>query len=303
MSVRYLEVHCKSALNRVSGMGFRWSLNPYQGCFHACVYCFARVYARLADRDPGEGFSSEVRVKVNVADVLRHELSSRSWKGELVAFGTATDPYQPVEGIHRLTRSCLEALRDYRTPVALITKGTMILRDLDVLADLSRRAKTTVNFSIPTVDEDVWRKTEPGTPPPKKRLQVLRKLVEAGIEAGVGMAPILPGISDSSRQLQETVAAASEAGACFLWASLVYLKPGTREHFYRFLERSYPRLVSRYDSLFMGPYAPGRAKAQIQEEVGRLKRVFGVFDRRARKIEPAPSPVQLSLLAQSGYDV
>src|SRR5919201_3226881 len=200
----YFEIVAQSALNRVQHMAFNWSLNPYQGCFHSCVYCFARAHAKLADRDPGAGFSARVGVKVNVAELLREELARRSWKREMVAFGTATDPYQPIEGTYRITRRCLEAFRDYRTPIGLITKGTMVIRDIDVLVELSKRAKATVTFSIPTIDEGVWARTEPGTPPPSKRLKVLRALVDAGVEAGVGMAPILPGLSDRPEQLEAT---------------------------------------------------------------------------------------------------
>src|SRR3989440_10105846 len=146
----YQEIHCKSALNRVQHMGFKWSLNPYQGCVHSCVYCFARAHAKLADRDPGAGFSARIGVKINAPALLRQELSRRSWKRGMVAFGTANDPYQPIEGTYRLTRRCLEALRDYRTPIGLITKGTMGIRDLDVLVDLSRRAEGAATFSHPT---------------------------------------------------------------------------------------------------------------------------------------------------------
>ncbi len=291
----YFEFRCKSALNRVPHMAFKWSLNPYQGCFHSCVYCFARAHAKLADRDPGEGFSARVGVKVNVAEVLRQELSRRSWKRETVAFGTATDPYQPVEGRYRLTRRCLEAFRDYRTPIGLITKGTMVLRDLDVLLQLSQRAPTTVCFSVPTVDVTVWARTEPGTPPPQQRLRVMRRLVEAGIEAGVGMAPVLPGISDAPAQLEATVRAAAEAGACFVWANIVYLKPGTREHFFAFLERDFPHLLTRYQGLFPGAYAPTPAKAALTHRVTRLKEKYAVGDRRAWRAEPEPEPEQLAL--------
>jgi DNA repair photolyase len=212
-----------------------------------------------------------------------------------VAFGTATDPYQPIEGTYRLTRRCLEAFRDYKTPVGLITKGTMVFRDIDVLVELSRQAKTTVCFSIPTVDETVWAKTEPGTPPPQKRLKVLKALVDAGIEAGVGMAPVLPGLSDSPAQLEATVAAAADAGACFVWANIVYLKPGTKEHFMEFLARDYPHLVARYRDLFPGAYAPAAVKAPVIGAVGALKRRYGVADRRAWRAEPPPEPVQLGL--------
>src|SRR5437879_6639381 len=276
----YFEIVAKSALNRVQHMGFNWSLNPYQGCFHSCVYCFARAHAKLADRDPGAGFSARVGVKVNVPELLRHELSRRGWKRETVAFGTATDPYQPIEGSYRLTRRCLEAFRDYRTPVGLITKGTMVIRDIDVLLELSRQAKTTVCFSIPTVDETVWAKTEPGTPPPQKRLRVLKALVDAGIEAGVGMAPVLPGLSDSPGQLEATVAAAAEAGACFVWANIVYLKPGTKEHFMGVLAREYPHLLARYRDLFPGAHAPAADNAPVIAAVGAPERRHNSRDRR-----------------------
>ena len=171
----------------------------------------------------------------------------------------------------------------------------MVFRDIDVLVELSRRAKTTVCFSIPTVDETVWAKTEPGTPPPQKRLKVLRALVDAGIEAGVGMAPVLPGLSDSPAQLEATVAAAADAGACFVWANIVYLKPGTKEHFMEFLARDYPHLLGRYRDLFPGAYAPAAVKAPIIGTVGALKRQYGVADRRPWRAEPPPEPVQLLL--------
>ena len=291
----YFEIMAKSALNRVQHMGFNWSLNPYQGCFHSCVYCFARAHAKLADRDPGAGFSGRVGVKVNAPDLLRQELSRRGWKREMVVFGTATDPYQPIEGRYQLTRRCLEAFRDYRTPIGLITKGTMVIRDLDVLVELSKRAKTTVAFSIPTIDEDVWARTEPGTPPPAKRLKVLKALVDAGVEAGVGMAPILPGLSDSPRQLEATVAAAASAGACFLWANIVYLKPGTKEHFMEFLARDYPQLVPSYQGMFRGAYAPTGVKTPVVQRVDELKRRFAVGDRRALPALPPEEPRQLDL--------
>lgn len=291
----YFELITKSALNRVAHMSFNWSLNPYQGCFHSCVYCFARAHAKLGDRDPGAGFSARVGVKVNVPDLLRQELSRPSWKRETVAFGTATDPYQPVEGRYRLTRRCLEALCDHRTPIGLITKGTMVIRDIDILVELSKRAKTTVTFSIPTVDELVWARTEPGTPPPRKRLKVLKALVDAGIEAGVGMAPILPGLSDSPAQLEATVAAAAAAGACYVWSNVVYLKPGTKEHFMEFLARDYPQLVHRYQELFPKAYAPSAVKAPLMDSVAQLRERHGVGDRRPWKAEPPAEPVQLAL--------
>jgi DNA repair photolyase len=292
---QFLEIQCKTALNRVSGMRFKWSLNPYQGCHHGCVYCFARAHAKRADRDYEEGFSTQIRVKINVVEVLRRELSSRSWKNDLVAFGTATDPYQPIEGKYRLTRGCLEAFRDFKTPVDLITKGTLIVRDVELLTELSKRAETTVIFSVPSVDEDVWRKTEPGTPPPRQRLSALRKLVQVGVKAGVGMAPILPGISDSPKQLEATVRAAAEAGACFLWCNVVYLKPGTREYFFQFMQKEFPHLAKHYEALFPKPYAPHGVKEKLEETISTFRNQYKIWDRRKVKLEPPPTPTQLPL--------
>src|SRR5438552_941676 len=192
MGVEYREDPCRSALNRVQGMPFKWSLNPYTGCAHRCTFCYVRAFERRADRPSDDRYGRSIRVKVNVAEVLRAELARPSWKGEPVAIGAATDPYQPAEGRYRLTRRCLEALGAAANPLSLITRSPMIVRDLDVLSEAARRADVAVMFSVPTLDEDVWRRTEPGTPPPRQRLRALERLVAAGVKAGVGMAPILP---------------------------------------------------------------------------------------------------------------
>src|SRR5256886_8357223 len=163
MAVGYREEPCRSALNRVQGMGFRWSLNPYMGCAHRCTFCYVRAFERRADRPSDSRYGTSIRVKVNVVERLRDELARPNWERECVAVGAATDPYQPAEGRYRLTRGCLRALADARNPFSLITRGPMILRDLDVLQDAAQRADVSINFSIPTLDEDVWRKTEPGT--------------------------------------------------------------------------------------------------------------------------------------------
>src|SRR6266851_4591487 len=164
MSVEYREEPCRSALNRVQGMGFGWSLNPYMGCVHRCTFCYVRAFEQRADRPSDERYGRSIRVKTNVAEVLRRELARPSWKGEVVAIGAATDPYQPAEGRYRLTRACLEALRDAANPFSLITRSPMVVRDLDVLVEAARRAEVGVVFSVPTLDEEVWRRTEPGTP-------------------------------------------------------------------------------------------------------------------------------------------
>src|ERR671939_325038 len=187
MRAEYREEPCKVALNRVSGMPFEWSLNPYMGCVHRCTFCYVRAFEKRADRPSDDRYGTSIRVKTNVADVLRKELARKSWEGEHVAIGAATDPYQPAEGKYKLTRACLEVLADAANPFSIITRGPMIVRDLDVLCEAAQRAEVSVTFSIPTVDDDVWRTTEPGTAPPRQRLRALTALVDAGVRASVGM--------------------------------------------------------------------------------------------------------------------
>jgi DNA repair photolyase len=291
----YREEPCRSALNRVEGMPFKWSLNPYMGCVHRCTFCYVRSFEQRADRPSDERYGQTIRVKVNVADVLRRELARRSWQRELVAIGAATDPYQPAEGWYRLTRRCLEALADARTPLSLVTRGPMIVRDVDVLQEASRRAEVEINFSIPTLDHEVWRKTEPGTAPPQQRLRAVRTLVDAGIRAGVGMAPILPGISDRPEQLAAVVRAARDAGATHLWCNVVHLQPGTREYFLEHLSRDWPELLPRYRALFARTYLDRRLADPIRARVTSMRKEYGIDDRRAYPLAPPPEPEQLSL--------
>ena len=210
--ITYREIEARGALNRVRGMPFEWSLNPYLGCAHACSYCFARAYhARYRERDVGEAFDRNIEVRTNFVDRLRNELRRRP-QGS-VAIGTATDPYQPIEGTYRLTRGCLEALVDFPMPTGIVTKGPLVVRDIDVLQRLDAKTDLTVYFSVPCVDEEVVRKTDPGTAPPRQRLRALRMLRDAGIDAAVLCMPVLPGITDSEESLDRAAKAASEAGA------------------------------------------------------------------------------------------
>ena len=296
VQVEYREEPCKSALNRVSGMPFDWSLNPYMGCAHRCTFCYVRAFEQRADRPSDDRYGQSIRVKVNVAEVLRKELGRPSWKGEGVAIGAATDPYQPAEGRYGLTRSCLEVLATAANPFSLITRNPMIVKDLDVLCEAASRADVGVVFSVPTLDEDVWRKTEPGTPPPRQRLRAVKQLVEAGVKAGVGMAPILPGISDRPEQLEDVVRAAREAGATSIWANLLYLRPGTREHFLENLARDWPEELERYERLYANrAYLPRKAAEPVRAQVAELRRRFRIADRRRTKLQPAPEAEQLSL--------
>jgi DNA repair photolyase len=298
MRTEYREEPCKSALNRVKGMRFGWSLNPYMGCAHRCTFCYVRAFELRADRPADARYGTSIRVKVNVAEVLRRELARRSWRGEVVAIGAATDPYQPAEGRYRLTRACLEALASAANPFSIITRSPLVVRDIDVLAEASTRAEVSVMFSVPTLDREVWRRTEPSTPPPHQRLRALSRLVDAGVRASVGMAPVLPGISDSPEQLATVVRAAREAGACGIWANVLYLKPGTREHFLEALAQDWPELVPRYERLYRRrAYLPRAEADPVRMEVRELARALGVRDRRSPSSVAGPSlPEQLSLI-------
>jgi DNA repair photolyase len=278
-------------------MAFGLSLNPYMGCVHRCTFCYVRAFELRADRPADARYGTSIRVKVNIAEVLRRELARPSWRREGVAIGAATDPYQPAEGRYRLTRSCLEALSAARNPFAIITRGPLIVRDVDVLAEASRRADVSVTFSVPTVDLDVWRRTEPGTAPPRQRLRALTRLVDAGVRASVGLAPILPGISDRPEQLADVVRAARDAGACGVWANVLYLKPGTREHFLECLGRDWPELLPRYETLYgRRAYLPGAETEPVRQTVRALAREHGIRDRRRIRLEPPREPEQLNLL-------
>jgi len=296
MRAEYREEPCRSALTRVKGMPFSWSLNPYTGCAHRCTFCYVRAYELRADRPFDDRYGRSVRVKTNFVEVLRGELARPSWRREEVVIGAATDPYQPAEGRYRLTRGCLEALAAARTPLGLITRGPMVVRDVDLLQDAARRGGASVNFSIPTLDPEVWRRTEPGTAPPTQRLRALKMLTDAGIRAGVGMAPILPGLSDDPEQLSAVVRAAREAGATHVWVSLLHLRPGTREHFLENLARDWPEQLERYESMYArGAYLKTDLTAPVRQTVGRLRRLHDVRDRRRNPLEPEPEPEQLSL--------
>jgi len=298
MRPEYREEPCKVALNRVKGMAFSWSLNPYMGCVHRCTFCYVRAFELRADRPFDARYGTSIRVKVNIAEVLRRELARRSWKQEAVAIGAATDPYQPAEGRFRLTRSCLEALAEASNPFSLISRSPMIVRDLDVLAEAAARADVSVTFSIPTLDHEIWRRTEPGTAPPRRRLAALSRLVDAGIRTSVGMAPILPGISDKPELMREVVVAAREAGACGVWANTLYLKPGTREHFLDCLARDWPELLPEYERLYgRRAYLASRESAPVRDTVRQLAREHGIRDRRRVKLEPPQEPEQLELLS------
>ena len=294
----YREEPCKSALNRVKGMGFKWSLNPYMGCAHQCTFCYVRAFERRAERPSDDRYGASIRVKVNVAQVLERELHRKSWKGELIAVGAATDPYQPAEGRYRLTRACLSVIAESYNPVSIITRGPMVVRDLDVLQTAAARAEVSVTFSVPTLDQTIWRFTEPHTAPPIQRLRALRTLIDGGIRAGVGLAPILPGLSDDPRLLEDVVKAARDHGATHVWANVLYLRPGTREHFLDKLALVWPELIPMYERMYGGRAYLGKAEADpVRSRVRDLAQRFEVSDRRKLRLMPQPDPEPAEQLA------
>jgi DNA repair photolyase len=282
VGTRYVETQAKSVLNPVRGKGFAWSVNPYRGCVHGCHYCFARRYHAYLDLGVGEDFTAVILVKVNAVAVLRAELARPGWRRELVAVGTATDPYQPIEGRYRLTRGLLEALAEARTPASVVTKGPMVIRDVDVLAAARDRGGVSVCVSLTTLDRALWRRLEPGTAPPHQRLRAVATLAAAGIPVGVLLAPIVPGLTTDRANLEAVVRGAAEHGARFLGAGVLHLEPGVREHFAGFLRDEAPELEPLYQRLYRGrAHAPPRVEASLGATVDDLRRRHGLADRPA----------------------
>jgi DNA repair photolyase len=293
----WVEITVKSVLNRVEGMPFRWSINPYRGCSHACLYCFARVTHWYLDQDGVNDWSSRIYVKVNAPEVLRGELARPRWTRERVALGTATDPYQPAEGAYRVTRRILEALHDFQTPASIVTKSTMILRDRDVLTQMARGPGMAVYFSITTVDPALAREIEPDVPPPARRLEVMRALAEAGVPVGVLLAPVLPGLTDDESHLAAVIEAARDHGAGSLGTMLLHLGPVAREAYFQYLEHKHPDLLPEYERLYRGKYAPRAYQERVQEVVAALKRRLGFLERAPGRGTgaKAPAPAQQRL--------
>jgi DNA repair photolyase len=284
----YQEITCRSALNPVKGMPFNWTLNPYRGCTHACHYCFARRYQTQLELGPDDHFSSFILVKVNLVEVLKKELDRPTWTREQVAVGTATDPYQPIEGHYKLTRRSLAALLASRTPIGLVTKGPMVVRDADLLAELGRRADCRVYMSVPTVDEDAWRALEPGTAHPLQRLRAVRTLRDAGVQAGVLMAPVVPGFTTQPAKLEATIKAVADHGAAFMGANVMYLKGGTKDHFMRFLQQEFPQMVEGYGRLYAGAYAKPDYVNGVRAMISTLQDRYDL--RRRTRGDPSERP-------------
>jgi DNA repair photolyase len=267
LQTRFYEVRARSVLNRVpeqSRMPFRWTINPYRGCSHACVFCFARPTHRYLGFDAGRDFEREIVVKVNAPEVLRAELARTSWAHEHVALGTNTDPYQWVEGRYRLMEGIWEALRDAANPCSVLTKSPLLLRDLGLMLEVAQRTSITACLSIPTLDEKAWRATEPHTPSPRARLEAVAELNRAGIPTGVLIAPLMPGVNDAPHQIEPLLAQAAEAGATSVGGVALHLRGEVRQVFMDWLSAKRPDLVARYRELYRrGAYAPPKERKRL----------------------------------------
>ncbi len=311
LDTRFYEVRAKSALNRVpeaSAMPFRWTINPYRGCSHACIYCFARPTHKYLDMGAGRDFEKEIVVKVNVPEILRAELKRPSWKREHVALGTNTDPYQWVEGRYKLMPGIWEAFRDFHNPCSVLTKSPLLLRDLPLMKQVAEVAPIQASLSVPTLDEKAWRATEPHTPHPRARLEAVGELNRQGIPAGVLIAPLMPGINDAPEQVERILELCAEAGAVHVGGIALHLRGEVRGIFMDWLRSQRPDLVPRYEELYArGAYAPKRERERLSRLVLRGRQRIGGFVRdrpsmrwrpvrAAEEVQPEPvAPPQASL--------
>ena len=290
LDVRFYEVRARSALNRVpkrSRMPFEWTVNPYRGCTHACLFCFARPTHTYLDMDAGRDFEREIVVKVNAPELLRAELSRPSWKREHVAMGTNTDPYQWVEGRYKLMPGIWEALRDSGTPASILTKSPLLLRDKELMLQVQERSSVAANLSVPTLDEGAWRETEPHTPSPRARLEAVAELNRAGIPTGVLIAPLIPGINDRPEEVERILELAAEAGAVDVGGIALHLRGEVKGIWMDWLREHRPDLVPRYEELYArGAYAPSAERRRLQGLVQKRGRFPGRPAKAIRGVDP-----------------
>ena len=301
--ITFHEVMAKSALNRVgagSRMPFEWTINPYRGCSHACVYCFARKTHSYLDLDTGLDFDSQLVVKVNVGEVLRRELAKPSWKREHVAMGTNTDPYQRAEGRYKLMPEIIKALAGSGTPFSILTKGTLLARDLPLLRAAAGDVEVGMGISLAMTDAGLARRVEPGTPTPRARLELIAKLSDAGLPCSVMAMPILPWLTDSEDALDGLCAAVAAAGATSMTAGALHLRPGAREWYLQWLAKEYPQLVGKYRRLYDGgTYAAKDYRVWLADRVREAKRRHGLESAARLRDVPVRPPAE-SPAAPSG---
>jgi DNA repair photolyase len=293
-------MHARTMLNRVPPpLPFRWSANPYRGCSHGCSYCYARPSHVRFELGGGADFEQQIFVKVNAAEVLRAELHRPGWRHEVVNIGTIVDPYQPVEGRYRITHQMLIELARARTPAHVVTKNSMVVRDIDVLTELHARAGCAIFVSVTTLDDALARRMEPGTPPPLSRLAAVERLVRAGIPAGVMAAPLLPGINDRPAQLEALAAAAAAHSACFFIGVALHLSPNVEPYFFPWLADERPNLLPAYRRLYRRTYAPTAYVEHIRAQIHALRAAYGL---PASPPEPRPTREPAQLAFDFGLD-
>jgi DNA repair photolyase len=293
--MEFLHVNARRIINEVpasSRMPFGHTINVYRGCSHACTYCFARPTHEYLGLGLGEDFERRIVVKINAVERLRAELAGRRWAGHAIAMGTNTDPYQRCEGKYHLTQGVIRVLAEHGNPFSILTKSTLVLRDLDLLAEAARRTAVRVNVSIGTLDNDVWKLTEPGTPPPRQRVAAVRRLNEAGVECGVLVAPVLPGLSDRTDQLRAVVEACVDAGAVSIAAVSLHLRPGVREHYLGWLAGVRPDLTALYEQRYgTRSYLPAAEQKALSARVrGLVRAAGGTASPRPSAVPPERSP-------------
>ncbi len=293
IQTRFYEVRAKSILNQVpkaSRMPFRWTINPFRGCTHSCVFCFARPTHTYLDFNAGRDFEREIVVKVNAPELLRAELARPSWKGEHVALGTNTDPYQWVEGRYKLMPGIWEAMRDAGNPCSVLTKSPLLLRDLELMKEIAARTEFGAALSIPTLDEKAWRATEPHTPNPRARMEAVAELTRAGIRTGILVAPLMPGINDAPEQVARILELAGEAGAAYVTGIALHLRGEVRGLFFEWLREHRPDLIPMYEDLYRrGAYAPSEERRRLARLVKGPELPPGERMRGTTK-PPEPSP-------------
>lgn len=293
----YEHIECKSALNKVQNMVFGWSLNPYRGCVHACMYCYARANHLHLGLNAAEDFETQLFVKTNFVDVLRRELARPSWKREEVAIGTATDPYQPIEGKYQLTKGAITALADFATPAHIITKSPLVIRDIEELRRLNERAGVRVCLTITTLDEKIWKAMEPGTAPPKQRIRALSMLAEGGVPCGIFLAPVMPRLTDSEDGIRALMQAAKDAGANFVWSGPLRLGADIRPIYLSAIEQHFPELLDKYERNYRTADAPMPYRDFLRARIHKIRDEVGLSGEGSR---PKPrvaedSPTQLAL--------
>ena len=292
--VEYFTLPVRSLLNRCTSarMPFTWTINPYRGCEFACKYCYARYTHEFMEMRDGVDFEQKIFIKQHAAELLRQELRHVK-PGEEIAIGTATDPYQPAERRFEITRAILEEFsRHPGFQIGIVTKSNLVVRDADLLRAVGAHNKVFVNITITTLNTDLARILEPRAPRPDLRLEAVRKLTEAGVPAGVICAPVLPGITDSPKDLEALVRAVANAGGKYIFANSLFLKPCSAAVFMPFLEKEFPQLVESYRERFKDrAFISTPYRKRLSQLMARLRQKYGIrtdYDRYSERSQPVP---------------